>query len=140
MAFEFLGRGFGFPLGRVGSAALVGGVEKVQQSIYLILSTSPGERVMRPDFGCGIHDLTFMPNTDSLRGMVQVQVTEALARWEPRIDVIGVTAISDPNAPNRLLVDVEYRLRSNNALYNQVYPLFLSEGVGLPDPLGGGST
>ena len=140
MAFEFLGRGFGFPLGRVGSATLVGGVEKVQQSIYLILSTSPGERVMRPDFGCGIHDLTFMPNTDSLRGMVQVQVTEALARWEPRIDVIGVTAISDANAPNRLLVDVEYRLRSNNALYNQVYPLFLSEGVGLPDPLGGGST
>jgi phage baseplate assembly protein W len=86
---------------------------------------------MLPEFGCGIHDLVFEPNTAALRGLVQSKVGEALIRWEPRIDVLGVRAESPtPDQRNRLLIRVDYRVRANNAFFNLVYPFFLDEGAG----------
>jgi phage baseplate assembly protein W len=127
----FLGKGWAFPIRpRNGRLRLTAQEEAVRNSIFLILGTAPGERVMRPDFGCGINELVFRPNTAALRGAVRASVREALVRWEPRIDVLDVSVEAAPDAANHLLIRVDYRLRSNNALYNLVYPFFLQEGVG----------
>jgi uncharacterized protein len=128
---DFQGRGWPFlvrPTG--GGLALVGGEEKIRQSIWLILSTAPGERQMRPDFGCGIHDLVFEPNTAALRGVIQERAREALTRWEPRIDVVDVRVEAPQEARNYLLIRIDYRIRANNAFYNLVYPFFINEGTG----------
>jgi phage baseplate assembly protein W len=128
----FFGRGWPFPVkpGPNGRMSLLGGEEKIRQSIWLILSTAPGERQMRPDFGCGIHDLVFQPNTAALRGVVRARVQDALVRWEPRIDVVDVRVETPPEAQNYLLIRIDYRVRINNAFYNLVYPFFINEGVG----------
>ena len=133
MATDFLGTGWAFPIkpGTGGGIPLASGAEKVRQAIWLILSTAPGERPMRPDFGCGIHDLVFMPNTVALRGLVQAKVREALIKWEPRIDVVNVNVESPAEVGNQLLIRIDYAVRSNNAFFNLVYPFYLNEGVGL---------
>lgn len=129
---DIIGRGWPFPIkpNRDGRLTFLGGEEKVRQSIWLILSTAPGERQMRPDFGCGVHDLVFQPNTAALRGVVQQQVRQALLRWEQRIDLLDVRVESDPAEPrgNRLLIRVDYRVRTSNAFYNLVYPFYVNEG------------
>jgi uncharacterized protein len=134
MAREFLGRGFALPFlpDADGRLRLVGGDDRIRQSIWIILSTAPGERLMRPGFGCGIHDLVFEPNSAALRGMVAARVREALVRWEPRIDVLDLTVTTDDTERNHLFIGVDYRVRSNNAFYNLVYPFFVNEGVGFP--------
>jgi phage baseplate assembly protein W len=130
--WNFLGRGWPFPVKaeRGRRMSFLGGETKIRQSIWLILSTAPGERLMRPEFGCGIHDLVFQPNTATLRGSVQARVQEALVRWEPRIDVVDVRVETPPEARNYLLIHIDYRIRANNAFYNLVYPLFITEGAG----------
>ena len=130
-ALGFLGRGWAFPVrpDAGGRLRLTDQEEAIRNGVFLILSTAPGERVMRPDFGCGVHDLVFQPNTAALRGAVQVRVREALVRWEPRIDVPDVRAETDPRAAHHLAVRIDYRVRSDNALFNLVYPFFLTEGV-----------
>ncbi|WP_424710026.1 GPW/gp25 family protein [Kitasatospora acidiphila] len=107
------------------------GAEKVRQSIWLILATAPGERRMRPDFGCGIHDLVFQANTTALHGVVTQRVRDALVTWEPRIDVLDVTVEAPPDAANVLLIRIAYRIRATNTAHNLVYPFFLSEGTGV---------
>lgn len=130
MQGDFLGKGWPFPIRAEGQRiTLVESSELVRRSIVLILSTSPGERVMRPSFGCGIHELVFQPNTPTLRGAVEARVRDALVRWEPRIDVLGVRAEPGPEGPHQLLIRVDYRLRTNNAIFNLVYPFFLNEGT-----------
>jgi phage baseplate assembly protein W len=132
MEQDFLGRGWSFPIRPTAGDRLsfIGGEEKIRQSIWIILSTAPGERQMRPDFGCGVHDLVFEPNTAALRGTVQEKVRETLTRWEPRIDVIDVRVETPPEARNHLLIRIDYRMRANNAFYNLVYPFFINEGAG----------
>jgi phage baseplate assembly protein W len=128
---DFIGRGWSFPVKPDPAGRLLyrGGDELIRQSILLILSTAPGERQMRPEFGCGIHDLVFAANTAALRGLVQQQVREALVRWEPRIDVLDVRVETPADQRNYLLIHVDYRVRANNALFNLVYPFFLTEGT-----------
>ena len=129
---DFIGRGWRFhvkPDAR-GGLNLVEGPELIRQAIWLILTTAPGERQMRPEFGCGIHDLVFEANTAALHGLVQASVRGALVRWEPRIDVLGVRVEAPPEQPNLLLIHVDYRMRANNAFFNLVYPYFLLEGAG----------
>ena len=128
----FLGRGWAFPVvpDRDGThRAIVDGEDAIEEAIGIILGTSPGERVMRPEFGCGICDLVIEPNTAQLHGRVQARVREALVRWEPRIDVLDVRVESPPEQKNVLLIRIDYRVRANNAFFNLVYPFFLQEGV-----------
>jgi len=128
---SILGAGWAFPVlpGADGRLALASDEDRIRQSIWLILATAPGERVMLPSFGCGIHDLVFQPNTVAVRGSVQAEVNDALARWEPRIDVLDVTVSAPADRPEVMLIDIQYRIRATNSFYNLVYPLFISEGV-----------
>ena len=126
-----IGSGWAFPVipAADGSLQLVSDETRIRQSIWLILATAPGERVMLPTFGCGIHDLVFQPNTAAVRGSVQAEVNDALTRWEPRIDVLDVAVSTPAGQPDVMLIDIQYRIRATNSFYNLVYPLFISEGV-----------
>jgi phage baseplate assembly protein W len=128
----FLGRGWRFPIrpDTGGVLRLTEQDEAVRNSIFLILSTAPGERLMRPDYGCGIHDLVFEANTPTLRGTVQSMVRRSLVQWEPRIDVIDVGVDAPVDYPTQLIIRIDYRLRQNNALFNLVYPFYLQESFG----------
>lgn len=132
MDAAFLGRGLAFPVrpNQTRSLPVAAGAEKVRQSIWLILATAPGERRMRPDFGCGIHDLVFQANTTALHGTVAERVRTALLTWEPRIDVLDVTVEAPVDATNTLLIRVSYRITANNTIHNLVYPFYLTEGTG----------
>ncbi|HEV8495428.1 MAG TPA: GPW/gp25 family protein [Gemmatimonadaceae bacterium] len=127
---EYLGVGWKFPLQVTPSGAIAKAryEHRVEESVYLILATAKGERVMLPDFGCGIHELVFAPNTPSTIGLVAQQVRRALVDWEPRIDVLDIVVDSPEGEPNLLLIKVGYRIRANNALANLVYPFYLREG------------
>lgn len=125
----YLGRGLKFPLqvDARGALARSGLEQHVEESILVILATSPGERVMRPDFGCGIHDLVFAPNDPTTISLAVDQVRRALVAYEPRIDVLNVRAESAPDQPNLLLIRVDFRIRDNNAVGNIVYPFYITE-------------
>lgn len=127
METKFLGAGWSFPVGLDAhrQMAMTDGDDSIRQSIWLILSTSPGERVMRPDFGCGLHDLVFGVNSAGTATAVAGAVREALAVWEPRIDVLDVFAAPDPAQPNVLLIEINYQVRSTNSRFNLVYPFYL---------------
>jgi hypothetical protein len=130
MAKDFLGRGWKFPVGvdGRGSISLSEYEQDIKESIWIILSTAKGERVMRPDFGCGIHDLLFASLSLSTLGLVESSVREALARFEPRIDLLGVKASPEEAEAGKLLVHIRYRVRTTNNQFNLVYPFYLQEG------------
>jgi len=123
---DFVGRGFAFPMGAnpSGGSAMVSGTRNVEQAMLLVLGTARGERPMRPEFGCGIHDLVFETVDTALVGRVVREVTEALTRWVPRIEVGDVTAGADPASPSTLLVDVAYVVRATNDQRNLVFPFY----------------
>jgi phage baseplate assembly protein W len=128
----FLGRGFAFDITQGidvddgGSIMETVGEAKIRQSIWLILGTAPGERIGRPDFGSGIHDLVFAPRTADTLGEVRRTVIDALERWEPRIDVLDVRARPHPGNSRGILVEMHYEIRATNSRYNLVYPFYLS--------------
>jgi uncharacterized protein len=125
---QFLGAGWNFPLSLDANRQVLmtpDGEESVRQSIWIILGTSPGERLMRPDFGCDIHDMVFEVNSAGTANLIAAVVREALAIWEPRIDVLDVYATPDPAAANRLLIEINYQIRSTNSRFNLVYPFYL---------------
>jgi len=128
---EFLGTGWKFPIrinGR-GGLSYVSGEESIAEAIWVILSTPPRTRIMEPEFGCGIHNYVFAPNNPNTRALIAHEVTRALMRWEPRIDVLDVSADAEPEAPNTLFIRVDYRVRANNAAHNLVYPFYINEGL-----------
>lgn len=126
----FLGAGWKFPLQVTpgGKIAQSRHEQRIEEAIFLILSTTKGERVMRPDFGCGIHDLVFAPNDATTLAVVTQMVRDALIAYEPRVDVLDIGVENAPEQPNLLLIRVNYRIRANNALGNLVYPFFITEG------------
>ena len=127
----FLGLGLAFPIAVTpgGALALASDEEKIAQSIELILGTAKGERLMRPDFGCGVHDQVFAPNDAATIGRIVDEVRRAVVAFEPRIDVLDVSAEFAPERPNLLLIRIDYRIRQNNAITNLVYPFFVHEGL-----------
>jgi phage baseplate assembly protein W len=129
MAREFLGTGWKFPI-RVnarGGLSLSRAEQDIEEAVWLILATAKGERVMEPGFGCGIHDYVFAPNDPATRGAIAYEVQKALAEYEPRIEADVPRVESSPEAANRLLIRVDYRVRSNNEKRNLVYPFYLQE-------------
>jgi phage baseplate assembly protein W len=130
MSKPFLGVGTGFPVTLDGKGALARAEfeESVRQSILIILGTAPGERLMRPDFGCGIPELVFATASAATVGRVEQAVNQALLRLEPRIDVTDVD-VQVGGAGNVLLIDIEYEVRATNNVFNLVYPFYLQQGA-----------
>jgi len=124
---EFVGRGWAFPLGvdATGGIALVSGDREIEEAIRLILSTAYGERPMRPEFGCGVHDLLFAPADATTAGRVGYEVRMALARWEPRIDVVDVDVTVDEADAATLYIDIRYTVRGMNDPRNLVFPFYV---------------
>jgi Bacteriophage baseplate protein W len=126
---DFLGIGWKFPVqvtpaGRIAQARYE---QRIEESIFLILSTARGERVMLPEFGCGIHNLVFASNSPGTTALVTQTVRQALTTFEPRIDVLDVSVENPETQRNLLLIRVNYRIRANNALSNLVYPFYITE-------------
>jgi uncharacterized protein len=124
---EFIGRGWAFPLrtdatGRIG---LVEGSSELEESIRLILGTAFGERPMRPDFGCGIHDLIFSTPDATSAGRVAFEVRASLARWEPRIEILGVDVSYEAIDQGALLIDIRYQAARSNDPRNLVFPFYV---------------
>jgi uncharacterized protein len=102
--------------------------QDIREAILIILGTSKGERIMRPDFGCGIHDFVFGSINASTLGRIESSVREALTIWEPRISLIDVTISTDQIDEGKLIVNITYEVRSTNNQFNLVYPFYLTEG------------
>jgi len=131
MSKEFLGRGWKFPIevdratGRIKQAEYE---EDIAEAIRIIIWTSKGERVMRPDFGCGIDRYLFEGGDDTTLRLMEEEITEAIRMWEPRVDKVEVQVTRDAGTPEKLLIHVQYEVRTTNNLFNQVYPFYLYEG------------
>jgi phage baseplate assembly protein W len=127
----FLGTGLKFPLQVTprGRLALSRGESRIEESIHFILGTRLGERLMRPDFGCGIHDLLFAPNNPATHALAVEHVRRALVAHEPRIDVLNVVPETADAEPSLLLIRIDYRIRANNAMGNLVYPFYITEAA-----------
>ena len=124
---DFVGSGIGFPL-RVdhrGALALVSGDEDVREAMLLILGTAPGERPMRPEFGCRLHEFVFEMVDAYTVGRIKDEVLAALERWEPRIDVLEVECDLSALDQGRVLIDITYALRATNDVRNLVYPFYV---------------
>ncbi|WP_191252995.1 GPW/gp25 family protein [Amycolatopsis oliviviridis] len=124
---DFLGSGLAFPVrtDATGSIALVGGEREVVESIRLILATAPGERPMRPEFGCAVHDLVFAPADSATAGQIAYEVRTSLERWEPRITVTDVVVGFSEAERGTLLIDIKYHLRGTNDPRNLVFPFYV---------------
>ena len=131
----FLGKGVSFPLRpakggadetaeRTGPLEVAAYEESVRQAIWIILGTAKGERVMRPDFGCGIYDLVFEVNSASTAARVAQEIRDALLFHEPRIDVLDIDVQPDGNG-EALLISIDYQVRATNNAFNMVYPFYL---------------
>jgi phage baseplate assembly protein W len=127
MSQEFVGAGWAFPLrtGATGGIATVAGYREIEEAIRLVLGTSYGERPMRPEFGCGIHDFVFAPADATTAGRIAFEVRSALERWEPRIDVLDVTVALDTEDPSTLYIDITYSLKGTNDPRNLVFPFYV---------------
>jgi len=126
-AADFVGRGFAWPFGvdHTGSIAMTGGAGDVEDAMRVVLLTAPGERLMRPAFGCRIWDLLFEPITPNLVGLVRQAVRDALAQWEPRVDVEDVRPLQDSSESGLLHIEIDYRVRSTNDRRNLVFPFYV---------------
>src|SRR3954471_15267969 len=122
---DFIGTGWAFPaaISRNGAVRMVGGAEEVDAAIRMILSTVPGERVMRPDFGCAMWEMLFAPLTAGTLGLIEQSVREALERWEPRIELESVNAVGE-QPTGTVHITVAYRVKSTNDVRNLVFPFY----------------
>lgn len=128
---DFLGRGWSFPVAidpRTGLVASVAYEEDIRQSILIILETAPGERAMRPNFGCGIHEMVFTAVDSTAIQRIKSLIEEALRRCEARIEVLGITVDEAATSEGKLLIELEYRVRKTNQVGNLVFPFYFREG------------
>jgi phage baseplate assembly protein W len=133
---DIVGSGWSFSRGANGHHGIVlsprGGIDlstrerDIEESICIILSTAKGERRMRPNFGCGIHDFVFAPNSASTWSLIAHHVEEALGWWEPRIEVTDVDVSPDLSDTSQLTINIGYRIKATNDERNLVYPFYLS--------------
>jgi hypothetical protein len=124
---SFIGSGWAFPVRTdpTGAIALVSGDREIEESIRLILGTAPGERPMRPEFGCRINEYVFAPADASTAGQLAYEVRLALERWEPRVELDDVRVDFAAADAGTLLIDIRYRLRGGNDPRNLVFPFYV---------------
>jgi phage baseplate assembly protein W len=129
MTNPLIGKGWAFPVGvdGRGGIALAADTTDIDQAIIAILSTGIGQRVMRPDFGCRIHDLAFAPINAQTLGLVQRYVEEAIGWWEPRVDVVDIEVTTDPSmrSVGKLIINIRYRVKATQDERSLVYPFYL---------------
>jgi len=125
---EFIGRGFSFPLqlDPRGRLSLTNGESEIAQAIKIILETAPGERMMRPEFGCRIHELVFAPNNASTRALAEHYIRQALDRWEPRINIKAIEITTDRDRDGVLQIEIKYQVKDTYAERSIVYPFYLT--------------
>ncbi|WP_353064444.1 GPW/gp25 family protein [Tunturibacter psychrotolerans] len=128
---DIIGSGWKFPIRTnvKGGISCSSGPTRVQDAIWIILSTSLGERQMRETFGAGVNNYVFQSNSDMVRAQLAAAVSSALAQWEPRIQQVNVS-VQQGSQPSQVLIVIDYQISSTNELFNLVYPLYLQEGVG----------
>lgn len=126
---EFLGSGWKFPISidDNGNFTLVSEDEDIKEAILIILNTSPGERVMRPEFGCGIHNYVFSVINNSNLKLIEEEIEKALILYEPRIVLENIQISVDENEGSKLIISIEYNVKSSNSRHNLVYPFYLTE-------------
>jgi phage baseplate assembly protein W len=128
MKREFLGSGWKFPVGlKEGAFELVSEEEDIKEAILIILNTAPGERVMRPEFGCGIQNYLFSVINSSNLMMIESEVTRALTLYEPRIELENVKVEVSESEDGQLIITIDYTVKSSNSRYNMVYPFYITE-------------
>ena len=125
---EFIGKGLAFPLQMdpKGSVALSSGARDIEQAVRIVLGTAPGERKMRPEFGCRIHELVFAPRNATTEGLALYYVQQALDLWEPRIDLQEVSIAPDSGMDGVMLLEIKYRVRDTHNPRSIVYPFYLT--------------
>lgn len=123
----FIGQGFAWPLrvDHTGSIAFTQGDDDLDDAILVVLATAPGERVMRPQFGCRIWDQLFEPITGNTLGLMAQSVREAITQWEPRVDVHNVEVVAAPGVDGLVNIHVDYVVRTTNNRRNLVYPFYV---------------
>jgi hypothetical protein len=129
---DFIGSGWAFPLctDAGGGIALLSGARELEKCMRLILSTAPGDRPMRPEFGCGIHERVFDVADTNITGAIAADVEAALGRWEPRATVQEVEVIIDPDVPGLVHIDIHYTPKATNDPRNLVFPFYTIPGEG----------
>lgn len=131
----FLGRGWGFPtaLDADGRIVPVAGEAAVEQSVRLILSTAMGERIMRPEFGCGLHGRIFDPGTTESTGQLIGDIRSALARWEHRAELVDMSIGADAVDQSKRLIELTIQIKGTNSRFNLVYPFYVDGGAEAAD-------
>jgi phage baseplate assembly protein W len=124
---DIIGRGWAFPpdIDAQGGLALTSERSEIEQAILIILTTSLGQRVMRPEFGCRLQELVFAPNDNQTAAQARRFVEEALGRWEPRIELVNVEARPDSDDGSRLLIEIAYEVKATHDQRSLVHPFYL---------------
>jgi phage baseplate assembly protein W len=133
MSKAFLGRGWKFPVGVNPITGWIGmseHEEDIKESIRIIIATAPGERLMRPEFGCGIHDLVFSTMNRATLGLFESRVREAITKFEARVEIVELIISSREANNGKLEINLTYRVRDTNDQFNLVFPFYLTEGSG----------
>lgn len=127
MSNDIVGRGWAFPprINAQGGLALTSEFNELDQAIRIVLGTAPGQRVMRPTFGCRLHELVFAPNNSQTAARARRYVQEAIGMWEPRVRTLQVDVRPDPEDPACLLIHVEYEVKATHDRRSLVYPFYL---------------
>lgn len=128
---DIIGKGWKFPVKVNASGGLnwSNGPDRVMDAVWLILNTVPDERVMRPTFGAGARSFVFEPNSVASRARLSLAISEALTKWEPRIEVVSLD-VAQGDDPNIVSIAIAYKIRTTNELFNLVFPFYLQEGAG----------
>jgi phage baseplate assembly protein W len=123
---DFIGRGWAYPMGtsQSGGIAMVTREQELVQAMQLVLGTAPGERPMRPEFGCRIHEYVFAEFNPTTRGEMIVAVNDALQRWEPRVEVVNVDIVQDGSDPALLYIEIGYKPAGTYDPRNLVFPFY----------------
>jgi Bacteriophage baseplate protein W len=129
MSRDFLGKGWKFPVKVDGSGRIVLSEfeEDIREAVRIILLTAKGERVMRPEFGTGLHNFVFETMSVTNIGTIQAAIQNALIEWEPRIELLSVSVEADQGEVGKLLINIDYEVRATNTQFNLVFPFYLSQ-------------
>jgi phage baseplate assembly protein W len=131
---SFLGTGWGFPpqfSNTAGGVAMLSDEDDIKSSLEILLSTRQGERVMRPDYGCNLDELLFEPLTTTFKTYIKDLIATAILYHEPRIEVNKIDLDDSDELGGRIVISIDYTIRSTNSRFNFVFPFYKAEGTEL---------